>query len=284
MDDRNQRKVALKVLLPSFRKDRAHAYYLKHEYEVGKSLKHPNVMEILDYGNDQGVQYVAMEFFPWPNMKDFIMQVLKDIGYGERLVRVMMPKIIQGAAEGLAYFNAQGWVHRDIKPDNFLVDEGFLSGAKGEVRLIDFALAVRSAGGFARALSKIFNRSKTTSVVQGTRSYMSPEQIRGQPLDERSDVYSFACTIYHVLTGFPPFTGYSSNELLNKHLSEAPPSIQSANRHVTPEFNELLQRSLAKFPKRRPQTMKDFAREIAGTPMFKDSPRAAQTSERRSAV
>ena len=118
-----------------------------------------------------------MELFAAPNLKQWINQ-------GSRGARAAWPASSSAkAAEGLAYFHSQGWIHRDIKPDNFLMNP------KGDVKLIDFALAVRRKGGLARLFA-----GKTK--VQGTRSYMSPEQIRGQPLDERADIYSFGCMVY----------------------------------------------------------------------------------------
>jgi serine/threonine protein kinase len=159
----------------------------------------------------------------------------------------------------LAYFNEQGWVHRDVKPDNFLVN------LEGEVKLIDFALAKKPAGG----LAKLFGRK---SKIQGTRSYMSPEQIRGLPLDVRSDVYSFGCTIFHLVAGQLPFTGVSSNELLNKHLTAPAPTIQAYNRNITPEFSQLLQSMMSKRPESRPKDMNDFLRNFRAIELFKTPP------------
>ena len=104
----------------------------------------------------------------------------------------------------MQYLHEQGWIHRDIKPDNFLVNE------EGDVKLIDFALAARERKG----LGKLFGRTK----VQGTRSYMAPEQIRGKGLDARTDIYSFGCMLYELVSGRLPFTGVSPEELLRKHL------------------------------------------------------------------
>jgi serine/threonine protein kinase len=246
-------RLALKLLLSDFRKQREHLGYLKHEFEVGRTLQHPRVIKLHEMGSDRGITYLVMEYFPFPNMKVWIRR-----GYDQ--IAVHVPKIIEQAAEGLAYFNAQGWIHRDVKPENFLVSP------EGEVRLIDFALAEKRRAGLARLFG---GRSK----IQGTRSYISPEQIRGQPLDQRADVYSFGCTIYELLVGKPPFAGGDSDDLLRKHLRTPAPSIAAYNRNVTPEFAELVKRLLAKAPQDRPEDLTKFLREFKKIRVFRVTPR-----------
>lgn len=252
INDNTKFRCALKIILEEFRKDREHVAYMKNEFLVGKALDHERVIHLFEQGVSQKIPYLVMEFFPYPNMKDIIQRVLDQVAF-------MLPTIIERAAEGLAYFNEQGWVHRDVKPDNFLVN------LEGEVKLIDFALAKKPAGG----LAKLFGRK---SKIQGTRSYMSPEQIRGLPLDVRSDVYSFGCTIFHLVAGQLPFTGVSSNELLNKHLTAPAPTIQAYNRNITPEFSQLLQSMMSKRPESRPKDMNDFLRNFRAIELFKTPP------------
>jgi eukaryotic-like serine/threonine-protein kinase len=221
---------------------------------VGHGLDHPNVIKIYSFGRDRENCYLVMELFQAPNLKQLIHQ-------GVDALEPIADMFIRKAAEGLAYLHSKGWVHRDVKPDNFLVKP------TGDVKLIDFALAVRRKKGLARLFA---GRSK----IQGTRSYMSPEQIRGQPLDERADIYSFGCMTYELLGGKPPFTGTSTNDLLNKHLRAAIPPLQGANRNVTDEFANLLRSMLAKKAEERPQSMNDFLNELNVTSLFKIPPAA----------
>jgi serine/threonine protein kinase len=155
--------------------------------------------------------------------------------------------------------NAQGWVHRDVKPDNILVN-----GA-GEVRLIDFALAQRVQK--PTLFSKLFGRK---AKAQGTRSYMSPEQIRGQPLDGRADVYSFGATAYELVTGRPPFRASSSQELLHKHIIEKPLTPQLHNPEVSDEFAALVLHMLAKKKEDRPKDFHEVLIALRGIKVFKE--------------
>jgi eukaryotic-like serine/threonine-protein kinase len=252
LNDLTRERLAIKLLAGEFAKNKEEVAWLKHESEVGRGLDHPQVIKIYSFGADHGRYYLAMELFPAPNLKQVINQGLESLA-------PLTVECIRKAAEGLSYFHSKGWIHRDIKPDNYLLNP------KGDVKLIDFALAVRRKGGLARLFS-----GKTK--IQGTRSYMSPEQIRGQSLDERADIYSFGCMVYEMLVGRPPYTGTSTNELLNKHLRSPIPPIQATNRNVTDDFAQVVRRTLAKLPGDRPQTMADFLTEMRATEVFKVPP------------
>jgi eukaryotic-like serine/threonine-protein kinase len=248
-DDGNQRFVGIKTILEKARRDREPVAHLKREYAVGKKLTHDRVIQVYEYGVDRGAPYMAMEWFPSLSLK-------KRIGLGGEAFTAIIPKIALQATEGLAYFGSLGWVHRDVKPENFLVSDS------GDVKLIDFGLARRSKG----LLGKLFTPK---SKIQGTRSYMSPEQIRGEPLDQRADVYSLACTLFELVAGRPPFTGTSSKELLSKHLSSPPPPLEALNPRVAPEFAQLIRRSMAKRPTERPIDVVEFYDELRRTPVLR---------------
>lgn len=251
MHDAKAQRFALKLMGPEQRADAAEVAMLKQEFKIGVSLDHPNVNRIHELNSDATYLYLAMDYFPAPNMKQHIHQ-------DHRKLLSLAPKILQQAAAGLAHLHSRGWVHRDIKPDNFLID------AAGETRLIDFALGVRQPGFFGRLFAR-----KTK--VQGTRSYMSPEQIRGQSVSDRSDIYSFGCVMFELLGGKPPFTGNSTNDLLNKHLKSLPPPLESLNGLVTKEATILVRRMLAKEPSARPSSMEDVLRELRSNKILKAS-------------
>src|SRR5438067_9320256 len=167
------RHFAMKLLLPEKAREPVHRRFLYHEAEVGKALAHPNIIRIVHIDRTHATPYFVMEFFPSGSLKARLMR--KD----DAFIHEKGQDILKQTATALAFMNAKGWVHRDIKPDNILVNSA------GEVRIIDFALAVRVE---KPSLIKRFFRRKAKSM--GTRSYMSPEQIRSEPLDGRADVYS----------------------------------------------------------------------------------------------
>jgi serine/threonine protein kinase len=253
IDDQNNERRALKILVESYAAQREQVALLKREFAVGQSLDHPQVIHIYDYQNHRGTIYLVMELFPAHNIKQFFLQV------GVEGLAPYMGRIAEQSATSLAYLHNQGWVHRDVKPDNFLMNR------EGTVKLIDFALAERPKGFLGRLLP---SRMK----IQGTRSYMSPEQIRGKGVDQRSDIYGLACMLHEMASGKPPFTGQSTQELLTKHLRNPPPSLESAGRDITTEFGELIRKMLAKKPANRPQSMSDVAKSFKGIKVYNRPP------------
>ncbi len=251
--DGKQRLFGIKTLKQEYRRTREHVGYLRWEHTVGQKVIHQQIIRVYEYDTDRGSPYLAIEWFSAPNMKQRIQQGIDKIAH-------LLPKIVEQAAEGLGYFNQQGWVHRDVKPDNFLVADD------GGVKLIDFALACRSRQGLGKLLA-------SKSKVQGTRSYMAPEQIRGAVLDCRADVYSFGCTIHELVSGKPPYTGVNANELLRKHLKAPPPSLEAVDGNITPGFAQLVRRAMAKDPAARPKSVNDFLTEFRMHRVFKITPR-----------
>jgi serine/threonine-protein kinase len=245
---------AMKWLPPGPKYSRAAVAELKHEYQVGTSLDHPSIIKTYDFGNTNNGAFMLLELFKVPNLKQQI------ISGGYKKLHHRAKEILANCAAGLAHLHEKGWIHRDIKPDNFMLRDDNV------VKLIDFNLAQKPAGG----LSKLFGGRK---VVQGTHSYMSPEQIRGQSLDVRADIYSFGCMVHEFFTGKTPFTANSPNELLQRHLSTRPQPIIVFDKNITPEFSNYVLRMMAKDPKDRPASMKDVMMEMKTQKMFYNTPR-----------
>jgi serine/threonine protein kinase len=243
------RHFAMKLLLPEKVRESAYRQFLFHEAEVGRQLAHPNIIRIVKVDRSLDNPHFVMEYFPAGNLKLRIMR--KEIDF----LREKAHDILKQAATGFAFMNAKGWVHRDVKPDNILV------ASSGDVRIIDFALAQRVPTGWA----KFFWRKVKP---QGTRSYMSPEQIRGLPLDGRADIYSFGAMCYELVAYRPPFRAASSQELLTKHIVEKPISPRHYNPEVTEEFADLILRMLAKKKEDRPRDFHEVLMQLRGVRIY----------------
>jgi serine/threonine protein kinase len=250
---------AMKWLPPGAKYSRHTVNELRHEYQVGASLDHRDCIKTYEFDTTNNGAYLLLELFKVQNLKQQIVA-------GHKKLQHRAQELLVNAAAGLTHLHEKGWIHRDVKPDNFLV------GEDNVVKLIDFNLARKPAG----TLGKLFAMK---SRVQGTHSYMSPEQIRGQSLDFRADVYSFGCMIYEVLSGKPPFTANSPNELLQRHISSKPPDLTVIDKNITPEFARYVQQMMAKEPGGRPAAMKDVLMEIKTQKIFYNKPQPPAAEE-----
>ncbi|MFV1968072.1 MAG: serine/threonine-protein kinase, partial [Pirellulaceae bacterium] len=246
-------RFVLKLLRRDHYGNRAEIAYLKHEYEVAHGLDHPNVIHIYEFAQQGKIAFLVLEVFAVLNFK----MALRE---NRQRLLVHFPKIIKQCAAALGHLHEKKWVHCDIKPDNFLLND------EEEVKLIDFTIAKKIAGGLGRLFSK-------KGVIRGTRSYMSPEQIRGKPLDARSDVYSLGCVMHELLAGKVPYTGSSPNDLLQKHLSAPIPSMLVQNNNLTEAMNDLVRRTMSKDPNNRPESMGELLKEFSSLRPFKTAPK-----------
>lgn len=259
-DDAARKYVAVKTLQSDYARDREHVNFLKWEYAVAGKIQHERICRVYMFGRERGIPFLALEWFAAPNLKFRIRQ-------SPETLRPVLRRVAIEATEGVAEFCRHGWVHRDIKPDNFLVDD------TGKVKLIDFGLAHRAKKGLARFFAR-------KSKVQGTRSYMSPEQIRGKPLDERADLYSLGCTLFEMFSGKPPYTGLSANDLLMQHLKTPVPSLRARNSDATPELSDLLQKAMAKDPDRRHSSIEEFLAQLRSIKMLESVADLAENAEK----
>jgi eukaryotic-like serine/threonine-protein kinase len=252
---------AIKWLPKGSKYTREHINGLRHEYAVGSTLDHRACIKTYEYDNTSNGAYMLLELFKTLNLKQQI------ISGGNKKLYHRAKEILTEAAAGLSHLNEKGWIHRDVKPDNFLVNDDNV------VKLIDYNLAQKPAGG----LSKLFGAK--ARVIQGTPSYMSPEQIRGQPLDARADVYSFGCMTYEFFAGKTPFTANTPAELLQRHLTSKPPDLTVIDKNITPEFAKYVQSMMAKDAAARPTTMKDVMMEIKTQKIFYNKPQPPEPEE-----
>ena len=245
--------LAMKLLLPEKLKDAEAKGVLKHEFKVGSQLEHPGFVRFhkLEMNRDHG--FLLMDYFRAPSLKAQLSANLPE-------TQSRLKKIVEAVCQAFVHLNEKGWLHRDIKPDNILVNK------TGEVRVIDFSLACRLATGVMKLLA---GKQKN---IMGTRTYIAPEIIMRRPPTAQSDVYSLGVTIYEIVTGVPPFAGLSPNDLLKKHISEeaAPPS--AVNKNCTPELDMVLMKMLSKKPKDRPQEMRDVMSLFRNCRVFLEDP------------
>ena len=240
---KSNRHFAMKLLLPEAAEKPEQRRALFNEAEVGEKLTHQNVISIKRVSRSKTTPHFIMEFFPSGGLR--LRLQAKDFAFLKEHSR----KIFKGAATGLAYMNAMGYVHRDVKPDNILVN------SLGDTKIIDFALSKKVPTGFA----KWFHRRRRP---QGTPSFMSPEQIRDEIVDGRADIYSYGCTLYELTTGRPPFRGTSMNDLLSRHFTEKPAPPVAYNADLTDEFSAFVLRMLAKNKTDRPATFHEVLIEL----------------------
>jgi serine/threonine protein kinase len=255
VETKSGRHFAMKILLQEKVDDPEAREHLFHEADTGQKLAHPNIIRIVSVCKDKKHPHFVMEFFPAGSLKLRLMRWEKE----KEFIVAKAHDILKQTATALAFMHAKGYVHRDIKPENILVNN------VGELRVIDFALTQKIPTG----LSKLFWRRPR--LLAGSRSYMSPEQIKGEPLDGRADIYCFACTAYELVTGRVPFRGASQQDLLKKHLHEKPLTPVAFNPDVTQEFADLVLRMLAKKREDRPPTFHEVLMALRALRIFKSA-------------
>ncbi|MCC6608688.1 MAG: serine/threonine protein kinase [Burkholderiales bacterium] len=240
VDDVLDRPVAIKTINmsgePAERAD--HEARFMQEARAAGGLSHPNVITVYDVGREQDVLYMAMELLDGEELRDIL-------GRG----RMPLPAAIETAAQiadGLAFAHERGIVHRDVKPSNIMVLRD------GRAKIMDFGIArVRAS-----------DVKTQTGLRLGSPRYMSPEQVLGQPVDPRADVFALGIVLYEMLTGVPPFGGDDVQAIMFQVASFEPPAASRLNPAVPMMLDLVVARALAKAPERRYQSAAELAADL----------------------
>ena len=248
------RPVALKVMHPQFAKqDQFQKRFLQEAQAAARLGDHPSIVNTYNFGTEQGLFYMVMEFVPGASLGTYIKHVQKQ----NQVVKLSETlRILAEVAIALGFAHRQGVIHRDIKPDNVLLkplDEPDLkSGLAIRAVVTDFGLAKLAEGGV----------QTQTGTFMGTLPYMSPEQCLGKELDGRSDLYSLGIMLYQLATGSLPFDIKSPTDAVMKHINELPPSPQSIRPGVPDAVAAVIEKSIAKQPDDRYQSGEKMAQAL----------------------
>jgi serine/threonine protein kinase/Tol biopolymer transport system component len=272
-DTRLDRAVALKVLPASFANDPDRLRRFEVEAKATGALNHPNILTVHDIGNYEGAPYIVAELLEGEELREQLQR-------GALPVRRCVDYARQIAA-GLAAAHEKGILHRDLKPENLFVTKD------GRVKILDFGLAKLKPAGNRFVGSEVETQRQITSpgTVLGTAAYMSPEQVRGEEVDQRSDLFSLGLIIYEMLRGERAFQRATTAETMTAILKDDVPELGETNAQIPPQLERIVRRCLEKQPERRFQTASDlgFALEALSTPSGSRLERSALPAQTESA-
>ncbi len=246
LDTKLDRQVAVKVLREAAASDPRKIERFEREARAVARLSHPNILEIYDFGHEQGVTYAVMELLDGENLRDRLS--------GSKMPFKKVMQITQEMAEGLGAAHSQGVIHRDIKPENvFLTSEG-------RVKILDFGVAhLRENSPKDPGATAATEGLTETGTVVGTLSYMSPEQIRGAEVDAQSDIFSLGCVVYEMVAGRQAFRAETPADTVAAILQEDPEPLSNPRPEVPAALEQVVARCLEKRQEDRFESARDVA-------------------------
>jgi serine/threonine protein kinase len=233
-------RVALKLVKDDYARDETFRRRFYREARIAQTVKHPNVVPVLETGEVDGLPYMAQRYIEGMSLDE----KLKRDGPLDAQTAV---QVCTDVAAGLEALWAAGMVHRDVKPANILLDES------GRGYITDFGLAKDTQGSLLTLPGQAL----------GSMDYMAPEQIRGEPVSAATDIYALGCVMYECMCGHPPFAEVQGMRILWAHLQDPPPDPRTARPDLSDEFVRTLLSALEKDSAKRPQTAGEYARMLA---------------------
>lgn len=252
LDQRLNRKVAVKLLPAEFTTDAERVRRFQQEAEAASAINHPNIITIHEINVDERTYYyyIVTEYVEGETLRQRLANAPeKQMKLAEAL------NVAAQVAAALAAAHEAGIMHRDIKPENVMVRRD------GIVKVLDFGLAklTEAASSIIDSQAPTLARHSTEAgTVMGTPRYMSPEQARGEKVDARTDIFSLGVVVYEMLAGRAPFTGATASDCIAAILKEEPPELRETNQKVTPQLEKIVRRCLEKQPERRFQSARDL--------------------------